>query len=270
LGALTGFFTLILKPFEGGHALGGLIFISVLTGGVMLFLFKLTSNQQAMKDVKTRISAYFLELRLYSQDISNVVASQRKILRSNLSYMKLSLVPAVVMIVPVILVMVQLNLRYANRQLRPGDTALVKVNVAQGFDVMRNKIDLECAGGVEKASPGVRIPSLGEVCFKVKLTEPGVHNITLTSGAAQVEMPVYGSDRLVPVYGVAKKPSLYEAVFNPGSPRVPPDGPIESVEVAYQPMKFGLFGLVKLSWLWTFLIISFAFGLCLKFILKVE
>ena len=269
MGALTKVFTLLLKPFEGGHALGGLIFISVLTGGVMLFLFRFTSNQQAMKEVKTRISAYFLELRLYSHDISNVIASQGKILRSNMSYMKLSLVPAVVMIVPVILVMVQLNLRYANEQLRPGETALVKVKIAEGYDMMRNKLDLECERGVEKASPGVRIPSLSEVCYKVKLTEPGVHNITLGSGASRVEMPIYGSDRLIPVYNIAKKGSIGEAVFNPGSPSVPSDGPIESVEVVYEPMEFGYFG-VKISWLWTFLIISFAFGLCLKFLFKVE
>jgi hypothetical protein len=269
LGALTGIFTLLLKPFEGGNAMGGIIFISVLTGGVMLFLFRFTSNQQAMKEVKTRISAYFLELRLYSHDISNVLASQGKILKSNMSYMKLSLIPALVMIIPVILVMVQLNLRYASQQLVPGETALVKVKVSEGFDVMRNRLDLECGSGLEKASPGVRIPELNEVCFKVRLTEPGVHNITLGSGPGSVEMPVYGSDRLVPVYSVAKKGSLGEAIFNPGSPTVPDEAPIESIEVSYRPMEFKFPGF-RLSWFWTFLLISFAFGICLKFIFNVE
>ncbi len=269
MGVLTEIFTLLLKPFEGGNALGGLVFVSVLTGAVMLFLFKATSNQQAMKEVKTRISAYFLELRLYSHDIKNVMASQAKILRSNLTYMKLSFIPAVVMIVPVVLVMVQLNLRYASVQLRPGETALVKVKVGAGFDVMRNRLDLDCGSGVEKASPGVRIPSLNQVCWKIRLAEPGVHKITVSWGGGSVEMPVYGSDRLIPVYSVAGKPKITEALFNPGSPVVPADGPIESVEIAYRPMEFGLLGF-RLSWLWSFLVISFAFGLCLKFIFKVE
>lgn len=269
MGALTGIFTLLLKPFEGGNALGGIIFISILTGGVMLFLFRFTSNQQAMKEVKTRISAYFLELRLYSHDISNVMASQAKIMKSNFSYMKLSLVPALVLIIPVIVVMIQLNLRYASRQLLPGETALVKVKVSEGFDVMRNRMDLECRSGLEKVSPGVRIPELNEVCFKVKLTEPGVHMITLGSGAATMEMPVFGSDRLIPVYSMAKKGSLVEAIFNPGSPNVPDEAPIESVEVSYRPMEFKFPGF-RLSWLWTFLIISFAFGIVLKFVFNVE
>jgi len=269
LGALTGLFTLLLKPFEGGHALAGLIFISIITGAVMLFLFRFTSNQEAMKAAKTKIGAYFLELRLYSHDINNVMRSQGKILRSNLGYMKLSLIPAVIMIVPVILVMVQLNLRYANTQLNPGETALVKVKVDQGFDVMRNNLALECGNGVEKASPGVRIAQLNEVCYKVRLVVPGVHSITLSTGSGEISMPIYGSDRLIPVFSVAKKASFSEALFNPGSPRIPADAPIESVEVKYESMAFSLFGF-KTSWLWAFLIVSFAFGLCLKLILKVE
>jgi hypothetical protein len=269
VGALTSIFTLLLKPFESGHALAGLIFASVLTGGVMLFLFRLTSNQQAMKEVKTKISAYFLELRLYSQDISNVMRSQGRILRSNVSYMKLSLVPAVVMIVPVVIVMAQLNLRYSSAQLSPGETALVKVRVSEGFDVMRNRLSLECGGGLDKASPGVRIPSLNEVCWKVKLAEPGIHNIKLAGDTYSLDMPVYGSDRLVPVYASAEKRSFARMVLDPGSPTIPGDVPIESIQVAYRPMAFNFFGL-KMSWLWSFLLISFAFGLCLKFILKVE
>ena len=86
---MTQFFTFILKPFENGNAHGGMIFISLLTGAVMLFLFKLTSNQAAMKEVKTKISAYFLEMRLYKEDISAVMGSQRRILLANLNYMKL-------------------------------------------------------------------------------------------------------------------------------------------------------------------------------------
>jgi uncharacterized membrane protein (DUF106 family) len=231
---LTQFFTFILKPFESGNAHGGMIFISLLTGAVMLFLFKLTSNQAAMKEVKTKISAYFLEMRLYKEDVSVVVGSQRRILLANMNYMKLAVVPAVVMIVPVILIMVQLNLRYAQTGLEPGDTALVKVKVEEGFDVIRDGIRLTAGSGLEKASPAVRIPTLAETDWKI-----------------------------------LKKSSLLEMILNPGAPRIPDAMPIESVEVKYPAMSFG-WGLVTLSWLWSFLIVSMAFGVFLKFVLKVE
>ena len=268
-GTLTQFFTLILKPFEAGHAFAGIIFISVVTGAVMLVLFKFTSNQRAMKEVKTKIGAYFLEMRLYKDDVSTVMASQRRILWANLIYTKLALLPAVVMMVPVILIMVQLNLRYAHTGLRPGDTALVKVTTAEGVDVVGQHLSLDPGDGIDKASPAVRIPSLGEVSWKIRLADTGVHTMRLTSDAGEVTLPVFGTKRLVPAFASFKPGSFWESLLNPGSPAIPASMQIESIEIQYPEMAFN-FGLFHLSWLWTFLVVSMAFGLVLKLIFKVE
>jgi uncharacterized membrane protein (DUF106 family) len=266
---VTQFFNFILKPFENGHAHAGLIFISLLTGAVMLFLFKLTSNQEAMKEVKTKISGYFLEMRLYKEDISVVMASQRRILRANLGYMKLASIPALVMIVPVILIMVQLNLRYDRTAFRPGDTAMVKVTVGEGVDVVRSRLSITADRGLEKASPAVRIPSLDETDWKIKLTGNGVHDLTLDTATGKFTIPVYATDRLIPIYTTFKKGSLWEAVLNPGAPRIPDDLPVETVSIIYPKMSFD-WGFIELSWLWSFLIISMGFGVVLKFVFGVE
>ena len=268
-GALTRFFTLILRPFENGNAFGGIVFISLVTGAIMLFLFKLTSNQQAMKEVKTRISAYFLEMRLYKEDFSTVVASQGRILRANLGYMRLALLPAVVLVIPVVLIMVQLNLRYAHKDLEPGQTAMVKVQLSEGVDAIGERLSLTAGDGVEKASPAVRIPSLGEVNWKVRLAQPGVHSIRLASSAGEIMLPVFGGGKILPAHSVFKKGSFWEALMNPGSPQIPAAMPVESVEIKYPARDFN-FGLFRLSWLWTFLIVSMAFGVVLKFVFKVE
>lgn len=266
---MTDLFNLLLKPFENGHAHAGLILVSVITGTVMLFLFKLTSNQEAMKQVKAKISAYFLEMRLYKEDISVVMASQRRILRANMDYMKLAVVPAVVMFIPVVLIMVQLNLRYAQTGFKPGDAAMVKVKVEEGVDVLRSNIRLITDGGLEKASPAVRIPSLTETDWKINLTDNGIHDLTLETSAGRVTLPIYVTDRLIPKYASFKKSSFWETVLNPGAPRIPDDAPIESVEITYPEMSFD-WGFIKLSWLWSFLIISMGFGVILKFVFGVE
>jgi hypothetical protein len=266
---LTEFFSLILRPFENGHAFGGMIFISLATGGVMLVLFKLTSNQRAMKRVKTKVSAYFLEMRLYKDDASTVMASQRRILKANLGYMKLAVLPAVVMIIPVVLIMIQLNLRYAYHALSPGQTAMVKVKLADGVDGLSERLTLTAGQGVEKAGSAVRIPSLGETDWKVKLTERGVGTVKLASSAVEMAIPIYGTAKTVPVYAALKKASFWESLMNPGAPRIPAAMPVESIEVKYLPMAFN-FGLFQLSWLWTFLIVSMAFGVVLKYVFKVE
>ena len=259
----------MLRPFENGQAFAGIIFISVLTGAVMLFLFKATSNQAAMKVVKTKISAYFLEMRLYKDDVAAVMASQRRILAANMGYMKLALIPAVVMIVPVLLIMAQLNLRYAYIGLEPGQTASVKVTLEPGRDVVSEGITLSAGQGVEKASPAVRIQSLEEIDWKIKVEKTGIHNLELSSSAGRMSLPVFAGTKLIPVYATFKKASIWESLLTPGAPAVPATLPIRSIEIKYPARSFG-FGLFDLSWLWTFLIVSMAFGVVLKFVFKVE
>jgi uncharacterized membrane protein (DUF106 family) len=271
---VTQFFSLLLKPFENGHAHGGLIFISLITGAVMLFLFKLTSNQQAMKEAKAKISAFFMEMRLYQDDFSAIVASQRRVFRANLTYTKLALIPAAVMIVPVILIMTQLNLRYGQSALSPGDETVVSVEAEEGYDVVRDGIRLSVGDGLEKSSPAVRIASLGETSWKVRVTGGGIHDLTLSTTRGDATFPVYGTRKSVPIFTGTKKLSfswegLGEVIMNPGAPRIPKDVPIKSVKLTYPEMSFN-WGFIKLSWLWSFLIISMAFGVILKFALKVE
>lgn len=267
--ALTQVFNLLLRPFENGQAFAGIILVSLVTGGIMLLLFKVTSNQQAMKAVKTRIAAHFLEMRLYKDDFAAVMAAQRRVLAANLGYMKLALLPAVVLIIPVVLIMVQLNLRYAYRPLAPGETALVKVKVAEGADVIGQRLTLTVGEGIEKASPAVRIPSLGEVDWKVRLARPGVHEVRLASDSGEMALPVFGGTTIKPLYSTFRGASFWEGLLNPGSPAVPEAMQIESIEIKYAPRAFS-FGLFKLSWLWTFLVVSMVFGLILKLVFRVE
>lgn len=267
--ALTWFFTLLLKPFENGEAFAGIILVSLVTGAVMLVIFKATSNQQAMKEIKSKISAHFLEMRLYKDDFHTVVGSQGRVLMANFRYMRLVLLPAVVLIVPVVLIMIQLNLRYAYEGLEPGTTAIVKVKFAEDADVMAEHLTLIPGEGVEKASPAVRIKHLGEVDWKVKLSEPGVHEVRLSATSGEMAVPVFGGKRIIPHYTVFKKASFLEGLLNPGAPAIPASMRIGSIEITYPPRVFD-FGLFELSWLWTFLIVSMAFGLVLKFIFKIE
>ena len=135
--------------------------------------------------------------------------------------------------------------------------------------MIREGITLNVGSGLEKASPAVRIPSLGEADWKIRLTEAGIHDLTLKSASGEVVLPVFGNEKLVPVFSIFKKGSISESIFNPGAKRIPDALQISSVEIRYPSMDFN-WGLFRLSWLWSFLIISMAFGFILKFIFKVE
>ncbi|UCH79104.1 MAG: hypothetical protein JSU81_03915, partial [Candidatus Coatesbacteria bacterium] len=85
--AVTRLFDALLWPFQQWPA-GGLVFVSVVTGVVMLLLFKVTSNQRAIRRTRDLMRAHMLAMRLFRDDASVVVASQKNVLRTNLKYLR--------------------------------------------------------------------------------------------------------------------------------------------------------------------------------------
>ena len=98
----------------------------------MLLVFKATSNQPKLEAVKRQIHACLFEIRLFRDDVPAILRAQAEILRHNLNYLFLSLVPMLWMLVPLLLVIAQLQFHYGYRGLRPGEDFLVKVRLKDG------------------------------------------------------------------------------------------------------------------------------------------
>ena len=126
---LRRLFDAALAPFSGLHPLVGITLISLIFGVVMLLVFKKTSNQDKLAAVKRKIHAGLFEIRLFNDDFGAIMRAQGDILRHNLSYFGLSLVPLAWMIVPLVLVIAQLQFHYGYQGLEPGAQALVKVEL---------------------------------------------------------------------------------------------------------------------------------------------
>ncbi len=67
--ALRPLFDLLLAPFAGVAPIVSLLLVSLLTSIGMLVVFKRTSNQAALSDVKRRIHAGLFEIRLFNDDL---------------------------------------------------------------------------------------------------------------------------------------------------------------------------------------------------------
>ena len=91
--------------------------VSLLVGLFMLFIFKRTSNQAGIRRAKDRIKAHLLELRLYKSDFGQTMRSQGRILAANGRYFLHALKPMLVIVVPILLVLVQLDARFGARAL---------------------------------------------------------------------------------------------------------------------------------------------------------
>ena len=266
-GRLVGW---VLLPFREMSPWFGMAAVSLLTALLMLEVFKLTSNQTAVRKAKDRIKAHLLELRLFKDDMRVSLGAQGAILKANMSYIGANLKPLLVMIVPLVLILAQLSVWFDRRPLRPGEETLLKVILEKDTDPVGLGLDLAVPPGLSVDSPAVRIPDEGEVVWRLKALEEGSGRILLTvDGRTLAKSVTVGGRPLTKVSSLASRGSFWSRVLHPGEPPLPSGTPVRSIEVLYPAKSLAAFG-VAVHWLVAYFVLSMAFGLALKGVFKVE
>jgi uncharacterized membrane protein (DUF106 family) len=261
---------LVLWPFRGLSPWFGLVGVSLLTALLMLEVYKLTSNQAAIRRAKDRIKAHLLEMRLYKDNMRVTLGAQAGILKANLAYMAANLKPLAVMIVPLVLILARLSLWFDRAPLRPGEETLVKAGLAATADPLSLDLRLELPPAVEATAPAVRIPDEHEVVWRIRALAEGQGRIVLRAGDRTIEKTVtVGGGPLTSVSAVASRGSFAKRVLYPGEPPLPGGTPVRTVEVLYPARRLAAFG-VGVHWLVAYLVLSIAFGFALKGVFKVE
>ena len=85
---LNKFFDVLFFPFQSLAPFWPLLFISVLTGILMLLAFRYTSNQEAIRKEKEKIKAHLMEMRIFKDDLAILMSAFIKVLLYNAKYMK--------------------------------------------------------------------------------------------------------------------------------------------------------------------------------------
>jgi hypothetical protein len=265
-----GIVAAVLWPFRAMSPWLGLAAVSLLTSLLMLLVYKLTSNQAAIRRAKDRIKAHLLELRLYQDNLRVTLAAQAAILKANLAYMGANLKPLAVMIVPLVLLLAQLSLWFDRAPLRPGEETLVKASVEATADPVSLGLELETPPGLEVTAPAVRIPDEHEVVWRIKAVAPGQGRLVLRTGGGTLEKSVaVGGRALDRVSALASRGSFWKRLLYPGERPLPAGTPVRSVEVLYPARHLAAFG-VTVNWLVAYLVLSVAFGFAFKGLFKVE
>ena len=267
---IGGLFGLAVLPFRAMNPWLAMIVVSILTGLLMLAVFRWTSNQEGIRQTKEAIKAHLLELRLYKDSLAQQMRSQGRILRANGRYVLHALRPMLVMIVPVMLILIQLNLWFGSRPLAAGETAILKVKLAAGRSALASDISVDAPAGIVVETPPLRIEEEREIDWRLRAAAPGAYDLTLKLGPDSFTKSVrVGGSRLAPISNVRPGPSLLDQIFNPGEKPLPRALPVESVEVDHPERRLTLLGL-RLHWLVAYFALSIVFGFALKGVFKVE
>jgi len=249
----------------------GMILISFLTALLMLFVFRFTSNQEGIKRVKNKIKAHLLELRLFKDSMSLSFKAQGNILRYNLRYISYSTKPMLVMIIPLILILIQLNFWFGYEALTPGQETILKVKLEEGYNPLDIDVALESSSGFDIQTPPLRIEEGREINWRLQAREKGVHDLTFIVNGQRLTKKVAIAQRpLSKISPLKVKRNFINELINPGESPIPGDLPIKSIEVKYQTKEMNLFGW-NIPWLLgipPWLIVYFALSIILGFVLK--
>ena len=259
---LTPLFDLLCWPFRALPPIWAMLAISCLSGVAMVWVFGRTSDQQRIRHLRDQIRGNLIGVRLFQRDVGVILRLQRRIFGDTFRYMRLALVPMVVLLVPVLLIMTQLNLRFAVGPLAPGETVVVKAFVRDA-DVLGAPARIETAGGVNVETPAVRMPALGEVAWRIRATAPGEHRLVVHVGDASIETHLVAGDGWGPVPSRRTGRGFVDTLLYPGEPPIAADHAIEAVEIGYAALDMRAFGW-PVHWLVAFFVLSIAFGYALK------
>ncbi|MBL7191726.1 hypothetical protein ISS30_08515 [bacterium] len=264
-------FDFIISPFAGLSPFWGLAFISLITGAVMVMIFKYISNQAGIRRTKARIRAYLFEIWLYKHEFSSFIGSIGRIFTANLSYMKYAVSPMLVMIIPVVLIMVHLNLNYSFRPLKIGETPLMTVKFTDAKVLQDTTLKAEASGGVNIDGAPVRAMRKNEVTWRIIAVNPGRHQITIKwengEVSKRIDIGPGKVQRLSPKKSLES--SILDAFGNPGEKPIPKNTGVEWITLDYPARDLKVLG-IKIHWIIVFFVLSVAAGFGLKGVFKVE
>ncbi len=263
-------FNVLFLPFQNMTPWIGMIFISLLTGIFMLFIFRLTSNQAAIKRIKNKIKAHLLEMRLYKDNMSLSLKAQGNILLANLKYIAHSARPMLVMIVPLVFILIQMNFWFGYESLNLEQRALLKIKLKEPYNPMEVRVTIQPPPEVVFETPPLRIEEENEIDWRFSAKKKGLHKVALQMGEKQYSKTISVLQK--PLSRISPRrvhKNLIDEWLYPTEPPLEKDSPMKSIEIQYSPQRLSFLGL-HIHWLVAFFALSIVFGFSLKGLFGVE
>jgi hypothetical protein len=247
--------------------LASLALVSLIVAALMLLVVARTSNQVAMADTKRAMHAGLFEIRLFNDDLRAILRAVGEVLRHNLRYLRLSLVPLLWMALPLVLVIAQLQAFYGYTGLVPGQPVLLKAElVSAGAAPGGAEPALEAPAGIRVETAAVRLAGSSEVLWRIVPVEQGDYTVRLTAGERTASKTVHVSDAIGRRSPVRVSRDLITQLLYPSESPLDAGGPVSSISIAYPEAGVDILGF-RVHWLIVFMVLSMAaaFALARRF-----
>lgn len=253
---MTAIFNILLLPFGSLHPLWGLMWISALAGILMILVFKWTSNQQAISELRRKMGSRALGMLLYLESPPTVLKLAWGLITDNFIYLWHILRPMLVIAIPFILIAAQLDARYG--KLVP-ESDSPSTLIVRWEDSIPSDNFAPDRGLI--ISPVVTVPDSLEQSFSFTGSQGvfSVDNKGIMAGS-------HGTNGSVVVRG-AEKSGVMRAFFRPWNSS--PGAGIESVTVHLESASYNILG-SRWSWFAVFIVFSSIWAILGAVVFKVK
>jgi hypothetical protein len=256
-----------LKLFLFTSPLAIVVVLSIVIGLLMVVLFGYTSNQKAIKIAKDQLKAHLLAVRLFQDQLHVVVGSYGRILRGTGRYLKLALIPLLYVIVPITLLIVQVDRYLGSTGISTNVPFLVTARMRNGDGL--NDVSLDLPSEIAMTAPAVHVPAEREVVWRWAASKEGTYDIQVTVAGQHVPKTVHVSSELPRVSPVRLRGHFWERLFSSAESALPENSPVESIAVNYPERTIDIAG-YEINWIWLFFILSMIAGFIFKELLGIQ
>ncbi len=247
------FLTPILGPFLKMNPLLAIGILSFIFSLAVTLVYKYTTNQSLMKQLKDEIKELQKEVKELKNDPQAMMRVQKEMMQTNFKYMGMSFRATLITIIPFIFIFGWMNAHFAYEPINPGDSFMVSMNfkkdIADGSMVALTAPDaISIEGSPEKEISGKK------VLWTLKGQE-GSHMIEFDYKGQKYSREVV----ITTGKGYAEK---IIPVKQKGSD-------VKSIELAYNKKVVLDVGFFKFGWLMSYFLFSIVFSLGLRKLLKV-
>jgi hypothetical protein len=242
------------------------IIVSIVVGLIMVVLFGYTSDQKKIHVAKDQLKAHLLAVRLFQDQLPVVMKTYGRIILGTGRYLRLAFMPLLYVIIPITLLIVQMDRYLGLNPVQTSQAFLVSVKAAP--DVL-NDVKLDLPAELAPSAPAVHIPADNEVVWRVVAAKDGTYNINVGAGGQTFSKQVVVSPDISRLSPVRLRDHWIDRMFTSGEEALPSNGPIESIDVSYAPREIN-FAWIDWNWIVLFFVLSMIAGFAFKELLGIE
>ncbi|MEA2038185.1 MAG: EMC3/TMCO1 family protein [Nanoarchaeota archaeon] len=215
---------------------------------VITVIYKFTTNQSLMKDLKLEIKELQKQVKELRNDPKKMMEVQKKSMKSNMQYMKHSMRSTLFTFIPIILIFGWMNSHLAFEPILPGQEFTTTVSL---YDNIRGDIELIVPDGIMINGGAIKTSEGNQVKW-VLSGEEGEYLLEYN-----LDNKRYSKELLITTENTYSKPI-----------EILKDKTVRQISIDNEKQKIN-WGLFKMGWLGSYIILSIIFSTVLRKLFKV-